>query len=187
MKEIRFGYDDLGKKIYEGAEGYYYDESGMCHRVFPSTQLDKWDSKNNKYIAGTPGFDTKKYEKEIDTYLFNALERGFIFTQNNIPHIQKCRDREILLLTTTHTALKIIVEKTGDIKNNTAKWEHDPQDIQYYTLNTFEELLLTGTEFVTYCYSVAEHCKTNFGTIKNLSEFIAAINKISTIKVREVD
>jgi len=173
MKKIRFGYDESGKKIYEDAEGYYYDKSGMCLRVFPLTQFDKWDFENKKYIPGTPIFDTKKYKKEIETYKFQVLETGFTFDG----HIQKCRDKDLALLSNAISAL----EDSGEVEG--LLWAFSDNDIIKMSLNQLKQMRIVGMSFITTVYGIEALLKQSEVDLNlNLEKFKKMINENSEAK-----
>lgn len=177
MKE---GYDEKGNKTHENVPGCYYDKSGNLIIIYkPSQHHTKWNKKKKIWEYETPKFDIEAFGKKVDTFIYQTLERGFIFKQGEAEHIQQCRDREIILLNATVTILQ------SESEGATSMWRHSDTDVQKYGLETLLEILKQGKSFAETVYGVRDIIVNNQKECNSLEDFISYVNQYSEIKVRK--
>lgn len=179
---MKYGYDEDGNRIYENVDGYYYDEDGICYFKYkPSVNYTKWNKKKNVWEYEAPTLDLKELRKRMLNYIYEVLEIGFTITIDGKNHIQRCREREMVLLNSQILNLK---SKGSNVKE---MWRHDDDDVQEYSLEQLKYILQQGSEFAKYIYGVFDIILKEKLPCNSLEDFIKYVNKYSSIKVREVE
>lgn len=170
---MRYGYDKDGKKIYENTDGYYYDTGDRCHYVYKSSiHHTKWNKEKRVWEYEVPSINIEKYKEEIESYKTQILETGFIFNG----HIQKCRDKDLALLSNAISALE-------DSGKEWLSWAFSDNDIVKMSLNQFKQMRIAGMNFITTVYGVEALLKQSEPDLKlNLEKFKKMINDNSEIK-----
>lgn len=173
IEKIRPGYDEKGNKIYENENGVYYDEKGDMQIVYSPSIYHRWNKEKREWECKTPAINIEKYKKEIETYKLQVLETGFIFNG----HIQKCRDKDLALLSNAISAL----EDSGETEG--LSWAFSDDDIVKMSLNQFKQMRIAGMSFITNVYGVEAFLKQSEPDLNlNLEKFKKMINENSEVK-----
>ena len=171
---MKYGYNENGDKIYENIHGYYYDENGDCYYVYkPSINHTKWNKEKREWEWEIPAINIEKYKKEIESYKSQILETGFIFNG----HIQKCRDKDLALLSNAISAL----EDSGEEGRS---WAFSDDDIVKISLDQFKQMRIVGMSFITTVYGIEALLKRSEPDLNlNLEKFKKMIDEKSEVKV----
>lgn len=113
------------------------------------------------------------YKNKIDGYKADLLEKGFIFERHN----QKCRDKDLALLSNAIAALEDAESTEG------LSWAFSDSDIAKMSLEQLKQMRIAGMNFITAVYGVEAYLKQ--GEINlNLSveDFRGMVNKNSEVK-----
>ena len=89
------------------------------------------------------------YKEQIDKYKAEILERGFVFERHN----QKCRDKDLALLSNAIAALEDAGETEG------LSWAFSDTDIAKMSLEQLKQMRISGMNFITAVYGVEAHLK----------------------------
>lgn len=113
------------------------------------------------------------YKREIDTYKAEILEKGFVFERHN----QKCRDKDLALLSNAIAAL----EDTGETEG--LLWAFSDTDITKLNLSQLKQMRISGMNFITAIYGVEAYLKQG-EIISDLTveKFREKVNENSEVK-----
>lgn len=113
------------------------------------------------------------YKREIDTYKAKILEKGFVFERHN----QKCRDKDLALLSNAIAAL----EDTGETEG--LLWAFSDTDITKLNLSQLKQMRISGMNFITAIYGVEAYLKQG-EIISDLTveKFREKVNENSEVK-----
>ena len=113
------------------------------------------------------------YKEQIDKYKAEILERGFVFERHN----QKCRDKDLALLSNAIAAL----EDAGETKG--LSWAFSDNDIAKMSLEQLKQMRISGMNFITAVYGVEAYLKQ--GEIipdLTIEKFKEMVNENSEVK-----
>ena len=150
------------KKIELLQDGEYIENEAI-KKVEKPKELIKSIWNKEKHIW-EEGYTKEQYHKDIDKVKLNILNNGY----NWKGHIQRCRDKDITLMTTTIETLKDY--KMINKVDMPLTWYFNENDGVEMTLNSMIDLRLTGTVFVQRVYTIENELKTAENFTKDIED-----------------
>lgn len=134
-------------------DGEYIEDAEIKTVEIPSHLIRAvWDSKNHLWKEG---YTKEEYFKDIDNVKADILAGGYTWRE----HRQKCRDKDIGLMTATIESLR---DYQDVYKQEMAiTWYFEDNDGAKVKLKDMQELRLTGLNFVQKVYDVENKLKTS--------------------------
>lgn len=165
----------LDNKLELLLDGEYVEKGKIKLVEAPNNFIKKkWNVKNRIWEEGADLEEQKIiYKNKIDLYKAEILEKGFVFEEHN----QKCRDKDLALLSNAIAAL----EDAGDTEG--LLWAFSDSDIAKLNLNQLKQMRIAGMSFITVVYGVEAYLK--HGEIipdLTVEKFKEKVNENSNVK-----
>lgn len=165
----------LDRKIELLMDGEYIENEEIKVVEAPDNFLEKiWNPElHNWEEKATLEEQRIVYKNKIDGYKAELLEKGFMFERHN----QKCRDKDLALLSNAIAALEDAGETEG------LSWAFSDTDIAKLSLNQLKQMRIAGMNFITTVYGVEAYLKQGEINLNlTVEDFRDRVNENSEVK-----
>lgn len=155
--------------------GEYINKDKILKKEIPENLISPvWNKEKKKWEEGADLEEQKiVYKNKIDGYKAEILEKGFVFER----HHQKCRDKDLALLSNAIAALEDAGATEGLV------WAFSDSDLAKMSLEQLKQMRISGMNFITTVYEVEAYLKRG-EIISDLTveKFREKVNENSEVK-----